>query len=61
MMVRVRVRGSPYAAVKLGAVGEVVERRYVGTTYEILKVRFPRGIIWSLHPDEIEGLNGELI
>ena len=61
MMVRVKVKGSPYRAVKRGVVGEVVERKYVGTTYEILKVRLPGGAEWAFHPDELEALDGAAV
>lgn len=61
MMVRVRVRGSPYQSVRPGAIGEVVERKYIGTTYEVLKVCFPGGILWTLRPDELERLDGEAL
>ena len=59
MMVKVRVRGSPYMVVKRGAIGEVVERKFLNTVHEILKVRFKGGVVWSFHPDEIEVLDNE--
>ena len=46
-------------AVKRGAIGEVVERKFLNTIYEILKVRFKGGVVWSFHPDEIEVLDNE--
>jgi hypothetical protein len=59
MMVRVRVKGSPYRAVKRGAIGRVVERKFLGTPSEILKVRFQDDTIWSFYPDELEVLDDE--
>ncbi len=46
-------------AVKRGAIGEVVERKFLNTPYEILKVQFKGGVVWSFHPDEIEVLDNE--
>ena len=57
MRVQVCVRASPYTAVARGAIGEVVERKRIGTVYEQLKVRFPGGIIGSFYPDELEVLD----
>jgi hypothetical protein len=61
MMVRVRVRASPYIAVKRGSVGEVLEVKFRSTVYEIWKVRFKGAGVWSLRPDELEALNGEAV
>jgi hypothetical protein len=56
-MVRVKVRGSPYHAVKRGAIGEVVEVKFPDTRQEVLKVRLKDGSLWSFYFDEIEVLN----
>lgn len=59
MIVRVKVRGSPYHNVKRGAIGVVLGRKFLNTPHEILKVRFKGGKVWSFHPDELEVLDGE--
>ena len=59
MMVRVKVRASPYYAVKRGSVGKVVGRKFLNTVYEILKVEFKGGVVWSFHPDELTVLDNE--
>lgn len=57
MMVQVVVRASPYHAVKRGAVGEVVSVKFRDTIYELWKVRFPTGVVWSFYPDELKVRN----
>ena len=52
-IIRVRVKGSPYAAVKEGAVGEIIERKFVNSPHEVLKVRLKGGAIWTFFPDEV--------
>lgn len=59
MMVRVRVKGSPYKAVRVGVLGEVLSRKRIGTAYELLTVRFKDGSVWSFYPDEVELLEEE--
>ena len=59
MQVRVTIRGSPYSAVAVGAVGTVVSRRYVETKIKQWHVRFSNGAEWTFYPDELEVLNGE--
>ena len=58
MQVKVIIRGSPYSAVAVGAVGTVVSRRYVETKIEQWHVRFSNGAEWTFYPDELEVLNG---
>lgn len=57
MQVRVVVRGSPYRAVAVGAVGKVISRKYVGTKIEQWRILFPGGAKWTFYPDELEVLN----
>ncbi len=57
-MVRVKVKGSPYKAVKVGVVGEIIHRERINTTSELLKVEFKDGTVWSFYPDELELLGG---
>ncbi len=54
-----KVRGSPYRAVKPGRTGVVLERKFLSTPYELLKVEFGDGTLWSFHPDELEVLDNE--
>ncbi len=61
MLVRIRVRGSPYRALWFGRTGELMSRERMGTTTEILKVRLDDGTVWSLRPDELERLDGEAV
>ena len=53
MNVKVCVRGSPYHAVKRGEAGVIIGRKFINTTYEIIKVQFECGKVWSFHPDEL--------
>lgn len=41
-------------ALKRGSVGEVMEVKFRDTVYEIWKVKFPSGVVWSFHTDELE-------
>lgn len=58
MQVKVVVRGSPYRSVSIGAVGEVIRRKYVGTKIEQWKVLFANGATWTFYPDEVEVIHG---
>ena len=60
-MVRVIVKGSPYYAVKVGRVGTVIGHTRISTIYELVKVQFKDGAVWSFWPDELERLNGDPI
>lgn len=55
-MVEVCVKASIFRAIKPGTQGEVIETKYLGTTAEILKVRFRDGSVWSFRPDELKEL-----
>jgi hypothetical protein len=57
MQVKVVIRGSPYSAVALGAIGEVVSKKYVGRPIEQWKVLFAHGATWTFYPDELEVLH----
>ena len=58
MQVKVVIRGSPYRAIAVGAVGEVIGRKYVGTKIEQWKVLFSSGATWTFYPDELEVIHG---
>ena len=57
MQVKVVVRGSPYSAVAVGAVGEVVSKKYLGTKIEQWEISFTNGVTWNFYPDELEVIN----
>ncbi len=61
MRVKIRVRGSPYKAVKVGRKGTVISRNRIGTQTEQVKVQFDDGTTWGFYPDELEKLNGEAL
>ena len=54
MQVRVVVRGSPYRSVAVGAIGEVVGKKYIDTKVEQWRVLSPSGATWTFYPDELE-------
>ena len=58
-MARVRVKGSPYKAVRVGATGKVIERERIGTPLELIVVEFTDGTAWRFYRDEIELLEEE--
>ncbi len=59
MQVKVVVRGSPYSTVAIGAIGEVVLKKYVNTKVEQWTVLFRPGVVWTFYPDELEVLHDE--
>jgi hypothetical protein len=61
MLAKVKVRGSPYRAVKPGVIGEVVEVKFRGTRQEHFKVRFKDGSLWSFYFDELEILDASKV
>jgi hypothetical protein len=60
MMVKVKVRASPYRGAQRGAVGEVVSVKFRNTAHELWKIRFKNGAIWSFYFDELEVLDEKM-
>ncbi|KKN84433.1 hypothetical protein LCGC14_0288950 [marine sediment metagenome] len=58
-MARVLVKGSPYRAVKVGAIGKVINHERINTTLELVVVEFKDGTHWRFYRDEIEFLEEE--
>lgn len=58
-MVRVRVKGSPYYAVKVGTIGKVISRERINTTLELVVVEFKDGTVWRFYCDEVEIIGEE--
>jgi len=59
MLVRFRVKASPYRSLKNGTTGEVVGVKFIGTPHEVWRIRLDNGTIWTFYPDELETLNGD--
>lgn len=59
MQVKVIVKGSPYSAVTVGAIGEVMSVKYAGTKIEQWKVRFANGATWTFYPDELQVIDAD--
>lgn len=60
MMIRVRVKASPYYAAKPGAIGEAVGVKFLNTVHEVWTVKID-GEALTFRPDEIEQLDGTAV